>query len=325
MSPHPNPPPQGGRESREDIVKRDLLSLADVTPAEIDDLLSLALDLKARRQRGEPTPLLAGKALAVYLEKPSLRTRASFEVGMTQLGGAVTTLRTEEVGLGKRESAADVGKVLSRYYDVVVMRTFAHDDVADVARHASVPVVNGLTDLLHPCQILAALLTLREHFGSLSGLHVAYVGDGNNVANSWLLGAAQMGLRLTVACPPGYEPNAVIREQAEGLARGTGAVLDVVEDPQQGVSGADVVYTDVWASMGQEKEAAGRAEVFRPYQVGAELMSKAAPHAMAMHCLPAHRGEEITAEVLEGPRSLVFEEAENRLHAQKALLAFLVN
>ena len=325
MSPHPNPPPQGGRESREDIVKRDLLSLADVTPAEIDDLLSLALDLKARRQRGEPTPLLAGKALAVYLEKPSLRTRASFEVGMTQLSGAVTTLRREEVGLGERESAADVAKVLSRYYDVVVMRTFAHDDVADVARHASVPVVNGLTDLLHPCQILAALLTLREHFGSLSGLHVAYVGDGNNVANSWLLGAAQMGLRLTVACPPGYEPNAAIREQAEGLARGTGAVLDVVEDPQQGVSGADVVYTDVWASMGQEKEAAGRAEVFRPYQVGAELMSKAAPHAMAMHCLPAHRGEEITAEVLEGPRSLVFEEAENRLHAQKALLAFLVN
>ena len=325
MSPHPNPPPQGGRESREDIVKRDLLSLADLTPAEIDDLLSLAIDLKARRQRGEPTPLLAGKALAVYLEKPSLRTRASFEVGMTQLGGAVTTLRQEEVGLGKRESAADVGKVLSRYYDVVVMRTFAHDDVADVARHASVPVVNGLTDLLHPCQILAALLTLQEHFGSLGGLHVAYVGDGNNVANSWLLGAAQMGLRLTVACPAGYEPNAAIREQAEGLARDTGAVLEVVEDPQQGVAGADAVYTDVWASMGQEAEAVQRAEVFRPYQVGADLMAKAAPHAVAMHCLPAHRGEEITAEVLEGPRSLVFEEAENRLHAQKALLAFLVN
>ena len=306
-------------------MKRDLLSLADLTPVEINEVLSLALDLKARRKRGESTPMLAGKALAVYLEKPSLRTRASFEVGMAQLGGAATTLRQEEVGLGTRESAGDVGKVLSRYYDVVVMRTFAHGDVAEVARHASVPVVNGLTDLLHPCQILAALLTLREHFGSLRGLHVAYVGDGNNVANSWMLGAAQMGLRLTVACPTGYEPDAAVREQAEGLARNTGAVLEIVEDPRESVSGADAVYTDVWASMGQEAEAAQRAEVFRPYQVGLELMVGAASHAVVMHCLPAHRGEEITAEVLEGPRSLVFEEAENRLHAQKALLAFLVN
>ena len=306
-------------------MKRDLLSLADLTPVEIDDVLSLALDLKARTKRGESTPVLAGKALAVYLEKPSLRTRASFEVGMWQLGGAVTTLRQEEVGLGTRETAGDVGRVLSRYYDVVVMRTFEHGDVAEVARHASVPVVNGLTDLLHPCQILAALLTLREHYGSLDGLHVAYVGDGNNVANSWMLGAAQMGLRLTVACPPGYEPNGAIREQAESMAKNTGAVLEIVEDPRQSVKGADAVYTDVWASMGQEAEAAHRAEVFRPYQVGKELMVRAAPHAVAMHCLPAHRGEEITAEVLEGPRSLVFEEAENRLHAQKALLAFLVN
>ena len=306
-------------------MKRDLLSLADLTPIEINDVLSLALDLKARTKRGESTPVLAGKALAVYLEKPSLRTRASFEVGMSQLGGAVTTLRQEEVGLGTRETPGDVGKVLSRYYDVVVMRTFEHADVAEVARHASVPVVNGLTDLLHPCQILAALLTLREHFGSLDGLHVAYVGDGNNVANSWMLGAAQMGLRLTVACPPGYEPDAAVREKAESLAKNTGAGLEVVEDPRESVKGADAVYTDVWASMGQEAEAAQRAEIFRPYQVGKELMARAAPHAVVMHCLPAHRGEEVTAEVLEGTRSLVFEEAENRLHAQKALLAFLVN
>ena len=306
-------------------MKRDLLSLADLTPAEIDAVLSLALDLKARRRRGESTPVLAGKALAVYLEKPSLRTRASFEVGMAQLGGTVTTLRQEEVGLGTRETAGDVGRVLSRYYDAVVMRTFAHADVTEVARHASVPVVNGLTDLLHPCQILAALLTLREHFGGLDGLHVAYVGDGNNVANSWLLGAAQMGLRLTVACPPGYEPDAGVRETAAGLAAGTGATLDIVADARQGVSGADAVYTDVWASMGQEAEAAKRAEVFRGYQVDADLMAAAAAHAVVMHCLPAHRGEEISAEVLEGPRSLVFEEAENRLHAQKALLAFLVD
>ena len=240
-------------------MKRDLLSLADLTPAEIDEVLSLALELKARRRRGESTPMLAGKALAVYLEKPSLRTRASFEVGMAQLGGAATTLRQEEVGLGTRETAGDVGKVLSRYYDVVVMRTFEHGDVTEVARHASVPVVNGLTDLLHPCQILAALLTLREHFGSLDGLHVAYVGDGNNVANSWMLGAAQMGLRLTVACPPGYEPDAAVREQAEELAQNTGAALEIVADPRQSVSGADAVYTDVWASMGQEAEAAHRA------------------------------------------------------------------
>ena len=306
-------------------MKRDLLSLADLTPVEIDDVLSLALDLKARTKRGESTPVLAGKALAVYLEKPSLRTRTSFEVGMWQLGGAVSTLRQEEVGLGTREAPGDVGKVLSRYYDVVVMRTFEHGDVAEVARHATVPVVNGLTDLLHPCQILAALLTLREHFGSLKGLHVAYVGDGNNVANSWMLGAAQMGLRLTVACPPGFEPNPAIRKQAESLAKNTGAALEILEDPRQSVKGADAVYTDVWASMGQETEAVHRAEVFPPYQVGKELMAGAAPHAVAMHCLPAHRGEEITAEVLEGPRSLVFEEAENRLHAQKALLAFLVN
>lgn len=306
-------------------MKRDLLSLDDLTPREIDEVLTLALDLKARRGRGESTPMLAGKALAVYLEKPSLRTRASFEVGMAQLGGAVTTLRQEEVGLGTRETAGDVGKVLSRYYDVVVMRTFEHKDVAEVARHASVPVVNGLTDLLHPCQILAALLTLREHFGSLDGLHVAYVGDGNNVANSWMLGAAQMGLRLTVACPPGYEPDASVRERAESLAQSTGASLEIAEDPRQSVSGADAVYTDVWASMGQEAEAAQRAGVFRPYQVGTELMTGAASHAVVMHCLPAHRGEEITAEVLEGPRSLVFEEAENRLHVQKALLVYLVD
>ena len=306
-------------------MKRDLLSLADLTPVEIDAVLSLALDLKARRRRGESTPVLAGKALAVYLEKPSLRTRASFEVGMAQLGGTATTLRQEEVGLGTRETAGDVGRVLSRYYDAVVMRTFAHADLTEVARHASVPVVNGLTDLLHPCQILAALLTLREHFGGLDGLHVAYVGDGNNVANSWLLGAAQMGLRLTVACPPGYEPDAGVRETAAGLAAGTGATLDIVADARQGVSGADAVYTDVWASMGQEAEAAKRAEVFRGYQVDADLMAAAAAHAVVMHCLPAHRGEEISAEVLEGPRSLVFEEAENRLHAQKALLAFLVD
>ena len=306
-------------------MKRDLLSLADLTPVEIHEVLSLAIELKARRRRGESTHLLPGKALAVYLEKPSLRTRASFEVGMTQLGGAVTTLRQEEVGLGTRETASDVGRVLSRYYDVIVMRTFEHSAVTEVARHASVPVVNGLTDLLHPCQILAALLTLREHFGSLDDLHVAYVGDGNNVANSWMLGAAQMGLRLTVACPAGYEPNATVREQAEGLAQITGAELEIVVEPEQGVSGADAVYTDVWASMGQEAEAARRAEIFRPYQVGTELMLNAASHAVAMHCLPAHRGEEITAEVLEGPRSLVFEEAENRLHAQKALLAFLVD
>jgi len=303
-------------------VKRDLLTLADVTPDEIGQMLTLALDLKQRYKRGESTSLLAGKSLVLLFSKPSLRTRASFEVGMAHLGGHTSYFEDPEIVLGLREPIKDLGRVLSRYYDGIVIRTFAHASVVELAQAATIPVINGLTDMFHPCQILAALQTLREHFGDLQGRRIAYVGDGNNVAHSWLLGAAQMGLTLTVACPRAYQPDVTVVQRARGIAETTGAILDIVEDPKQSVKGADAIYTDVWTSMGQEQEATIRQEVFRPYQINAALLAEAPSHAVVMHCLPAHRDEEITEEVFESERSLVFEEAENRLHAQKALLVF---
>jgi ornithine carbamoyltransferase len=305
-------------------MKRDFLSLADVTPEEIKQILALAHELKQERQRGVFRPCLAQKTLALLFHKPSLRTRTSFEVGMYQLGGFTTYLQEHEIGIGVRESVQDLGRVLSRYYDGIVIRTFSHHLVVELAQAASIPVINGLTDLLHPCQILSALQALHEHFGRLAGLHVAYIGDGNNMANSWLFGAAQMGLTLTIACPRAYRPDPTVVAQARRIAETTGAVLEIVADPKQAVKGVDVVYTDVWASMGQEAEAEARRAVFRPYQVNAALLAETPSHTVVMHCLPAHRGEEITADVFEGPRSLVFEEAENRLHAQKALLIFLL-
>lgn len=301
-------------------MKRDLLTLADLTPDEIDQMLTLASDLKQRHKRGEASPLLAGKSLVLLFSKPSLRTRASFEVGITQLGGASTYIEDRDIVLGIREPLKDLGRVLSRYYDGMVIRTFAHESVVELAQASTIPVINGLTDMFHPCQILAALQTLREHFGSLKGRHIAYVGDGNNVAHSWLLGAAQMGLTLTLACPRAYQPAASVVQQARRIAESTGALIEIIEDPNQGVKGVDAVYTDVWTSMGQEREAAERSAIFQPYQVNTALLAEAPEHAVVMHCLPAHRGEEITDEVLESGRSLVFEEAENRLHAQKALL-----
>jgi ornithine carbamoyltransferase len=303
-------------------MQRDLLTLTDVTPDEIWQMLTLALDLKQRHKRGESTPLLAGKALALLFSKPSLRTRASFEVGMAQLGGSTSYFEDPDIVLGVREPLKDLGRVLSRYYDGIVIRTFAHESVVELAQAATVPVINGLTDTFHPCQILAALQTLYEHFGDLKGRRIAYVGDGNNVAHSWLLGAAQMGLTLTMACPPAYQPDATVVQQARALATATGATISVVTDPKEGVRGADAIYTDVWTSMGQEGEAAVRQEILRPYQINAALLAEAPDHAVVMHCLPAHRGEEITEDVLESERSLVFDEAENRLHAQKALLVF---
>jgi ornithine carbamoyltransferase len=307
---------------RNNTVKRDLLTLADVTPDEIWQMLTLALDLKQRLKRSESTSLLAGKSLVLLFSKPSLRTRASFEVGMAQLGGHTSYFEDPEIVLGMREPIKDLGRVLSRYYDGIVIRTFAHASVAELAQAATIPVINGLTDMFHPCQILAALQTLREHFGDLKGRHVAYVGDGNNVAHSWLFGAAQMGLTLTIACPRVYQPDVTVVQQARSIAETTGAILHIVEDPKQGVKGADAIYTDVWTSMGQEQEATIRQEIFRPYQINAALLAEAPSHAVVMHCLPAHRDEEITEEVFESERSLVFEEAENRLHAQKALLVF---
>jgi ornithine carbamoyltransferase len=305
-------------------VKRDFVSLTDVTAVEIEQLLAFAIDLKQRHKDGTPTPLLAGKTLALLFNKPSLRTRTSFEVGMQQLGGFTTYIQDQEIVQGIREPMQDLGRVLSRYYDAIVIRTFAHEAVEALARAASIPVINGLTDLQHPCQILAALQTLQEHFGHLAGLHVAYVGDGNNVVNSWLLGAAQTGLAFTVACPQEYRPNTRILQQARQIAETTGAHIEIIDDPHQGVKGADVIYTDVWTSMGQEAEAAIRREVFKSYQVNTALLAEAPSHAVVLHCLPAHRGEEITDEVLESSRALVFDEAENRLHIQKALLVFLL-
>ncbi len=312
------------RVVKESSVKRDLLSLADVTPTEIEYLLMFASKLKQRQKTGLTPPFLEGKTLALLFHKQSLRTRTSFEVGMYQLGGFTTYIHNQEVGIGTREPVKDLARVLSRYYDGIVLRTFAHDIVIELAEYATVPVINGLTDLLHPCQILSAMQALREHFGRLKDLHIAYVGDGNNMANSWLLGAAQMGLGLTIACPRDYQPNPSIVAQASKIAATTGAMLEVVEDPHQAVKGVDAVYTDVWASMGQEDEAEARRRDFQAYQINEALMAETPSHAVVMHCLPAHRGEEITDAVFESSRSLVFEEAENRLHAQKALLAFLM-
>jgi len=303
-------------------VKRDLLTLADVTPEELEQMLTLAIDLKQRHKRGESMPLLAGKSLVLLFSKPSLRTRASFELGMVQLGGHSTYIQEPDIVLGLREPLKDLGRVLARYYDAIAIRTFAHASIVELAQAATIPVINALTDTFHPCQILAALQTLREHFGDLQGRRIAYIGDGNNVAHSWLLGAAQMGLTLTIACPRAYQPEVAVVRRARALAETTGAVLDIVEDPKQGVKGADAIYTDVWTSMGREQEAATRHEVFRPYQINAALLAEAPSHAVVMHCLPAHRGEEITDDVFESERALVFEEAENRLHVQKALLIF---
>ena len=303
-------------------MKRDLLTLADVTPEELEQMLTLAIDLKQRHKHGESMPLLAGKSLVLLFSKPSLRTRVSFELGMVQLGGHSSYIQDPDIVLGLREPLKDLGRVLSRYYDAIAIRTFAHASVVELAQAAPIPVINALTDSFHPCQILAALQTLREHFGDLQGRRIAYVGDGNNVAHSWLLGAAQMGLTLTIACPRAYQPEIAVVRRARALAETTGAVLDIVEDPKQGVKGADAIYTDVWTSMGQEQEADVRHEVFRPYQINAALLAEAPSHAVVMHCLPAHRGEEITEDVFESERSLVFEEAENRLHVQKALLIF---
>ena len=303
-------------------MKRDLLTLADVTPEELEQMLTLAIDLKQRHKRGESMPLLAGKSLVLLFSKPSLRTRASFELGMVQLGGHSTYIQDPDIVLGLREPLKDLGRVLARYYDAIAIRTFAHASIVELAQAATIPVINALTDAFHPCQILAALQTLREHFGDLQGRRIAYIGDGNNVAHSWLLGAAQMGLTLTIACPRAYQPEVAVVRRARALAETTGAVLDIVEDPKQGVKGADAIYTDVWTSMGREQEAATRHEVFRPYQINAALLAEAPSHAVVMHCLPAHRGEEITDDVFESERALVFEEAENRLHVQKALLIF---
>ena len=304
---------------------KHFLSAADLTREQAEALLARAQALKAEWHAGGHADMpLRGKTLALVFEKPSLRTRVAFEAGMTQLGGHGSYLSANDIDMGGRESVPDVAHNLSRWVQVIAARVFRHTTVAELARHASVPVINALCDREHPCQALADMLTLRERFGRLQGLRLAYLGDGNNVCHSLLLLGATLGVNVSVACPPDYRPDAEIVAQAERLAAESDATIAISSAPAEAVGGADAVYTDVWASMGQEHEAARRRPVFQPYQLNAALMAEARAGALAMHCLPAHRGEEITAEVIDGPSSVVFDQAENRLHVQKALILTLL-
>ncbi len=300
---------------------RDFTEIRDLDAAELVDLLRFAADLKARGRAGDRPPLLAGKILALVFEKPSLRTRVTFETGMLQLGGHAIYLGMQDIQMGSRESFPDIARNLERWVDGIAARTFAHDTIRALAEHARIPVVNALSDREHPCQALATLLTIQERFGRLAGLRIAWVGDGNNVLRSLLLGAVRLGISVAVATPGGYGLDGETVRQARDAAVAARAEVEATGDPVRAVAGADLIYTDIWASMGQESEAAARRKAFAPYQVNAALLARAPRHALVSHCLPAHRGEEITGEVLDGPRSVAFDEAENRLHTQKALLA----
>lgn len=303
---------------------KDLLCLADLTTDDVLDLLDLAADLKAERKRGVMEQRLAGKALAMVFQKPSLRTRVSFELAMTDLGGRALYLSPDEVGMGKRESVADVARVLGGYVDAIMARVFAHGDIVALAEWAEVPVINGLSDYNHPCQALADLLTIREKLGGLEGAQLTYLGDGNNVLHSLLFAAALTGMTIRAGTPVGYGADDAVIARAKELAQATGAVIETMEDTEAAVRDADVVYTDTWTSMGKESEAAARAKVFPPYQVNAELLAHASPSVGVMHCLPAHRGQEITDDVADGEHSWLWDQAENRLHAQKAVLVRLL-
>ncbi len=303
---------------------RDFLSMDDLTAEEIRAVLERSGDLKRRLHAGESPPVLAGKTLAMIFEKPSLRTRVTFEVGMRQLGGHAIYLSPQDIQLGTRESTPDVARNLSRWVNGVMARTFAHRTVQDLAEYATVPVINGLSDREHPCQILGDLLTIQDHARRLNGVRVAWVGDGNNVCHSLLLGGAKVGIHLAVATPPGYEPANEIISRARSLAAKSGGSISVGHDPNEAVRGVDIIYTDVWVSMGQEATRAERLKAFAGFLVDGALLRAAGPQAKVMHCLPAHRGEEITDEVLDGPQSIVLDQAENRLHAQKGLLAMIL-
>ena len=299
---------------------KHLLKLSDLTEAEILDLLDLADRLKDENKRGISHPYLAGKSLGMIFQKSSTRTRVSFEVGMYQLGGQALFLSPRDLQIGRGEPIEDTARVLSRYLDGIMIRTFAQSEVEDLARFGSIPIINGLTDYAHPCQVLADLMTIRERKGDLRGRKLTFVGDGNNMANSLIAGCIKVGMKVAIACPKGYEPDAELMKWASE----NGEFL-CTEDVLLAARDADAVYTDVWASMGQEDEAAERRRAFSGYQVNAEVMAQAKPDAMVLHCLPAHRGEEITAEVLEAHADEIFEEAENRLHAQKAVMVRLMS
>ncbi len=305
-------------------MKKDLLTLADLSIDELWHILNVAQELKDEWLEGSNQPILMGKTLGMLFQKPSLRTRVSFEVGMQHLGGEALYLSPNEIQLGKRESTEDVARVLSRYVDCIMARVFGHKDVEALAAHSRVPVINGLSDYGHPCQGLADLLTIVEKKGVVRGLKLAWVGDGNNVLTSLLFGATKMGMDISAATPPGYEPPAQVVEMAFSFAEESGSEIELGHNPNAAVQGADVIYTDVWTSMGQEEEKEQRRRDFAAYQVNSELVAQASPDVIVMHCLPAHRGEEITDDVVDGPHSVVFDQAENRMHAQKGLLAVLL-
>jgi ornithine carbamoyltransferase len=303
---------------------RHILSPQDLSPDEIEAVLDKAIEFKQKLRRGEPHEVLHGKTLGMIFAKPSTRTRVSFETGMTQLGGHAIYMGTGDLQLGRGETIADTARTLSRYVNAIVARLFKHEDILELSRNSSVPVINALTDLLHPCQTLADLQTIREKKGKLKGLKLAWVGDGNNVCNSLLLGCTLVGMNISAACPKGYEPNAEIVKQAEKNAKHSGARVEIINEPKKAVAGADVIYTDVIVSMGQEAEREKKLKEFKGYQVNAELLKHAKKDVIFMHCLPAHRGEEVAAEVIDGPHSVVFDQAENRLHSQKAVLAMVM-
>ena len=301
---------------RKERAHRDFLQIADYTARELERLFTLAETMRAGKYKKKP---LAGKSLAMIFMKSSTRTRVSFEVGAWQLGGHALFLSPRDVQLGRGEPIADTARVLSRYVDGIMIRTFAHAEVEELARYADVPIINGLTDLVHPCQVLADVLTIRQHLGTYNGKRVAWIGDGNNMANSWLNAAYVLGFELTLACPEGYDPDPMIFQRAASKAK-----VRIVRDPAEAAHKADVVNTDVWASMGQEEEQAIREKAFKGFRVDEALMKRAKEDAIFLHCLPAHRGEEVSAEVIDGPQSRVWDEAENRLHVQKAIMAVLM-
>lgn len=310
--------------SNNSLAGGDLLGIDQLSREQIDALLGLAIKLKNKIiSAADQRKTLEGKTLAMIFEKPSLRTRVTFETGIFQLGGHGIYLAPADIQLGKRESIADVARNLDRWVDIIMARVFAHSTVLELAEYAKHPVINGLCDMEHPCQALADFQTILEHKGKLEGLKLAFIGDGNNVAHSLMLMAAKVGMNFAIGCPQGYEPDAGVVANAKAAAEATGAAIEITNDPKAAVDGADVVYTDVWASMGQEAEAAARATVFESFQVNSALMSLAKSDAIFEHCLPAHRGSEVTDEVIDSPQSVVFDEAENRLHAQKAVMVML--
>ncbi len=304
------------------MIKRDFISLKSYANKELAQLLADAARLKKLKNR--ITDDLKGKTIGLIFQKPSNRTRVSFEVGIHQLGGNCIYLGPEEINLGKRETTSDVARTLSRYLDGIVARTFSHQDVVELAKFATVPVINGLTDLSHPCQAMADMLTIHEKFGTFKGIKLAYVGDGNNVCHSLMIISAKLGLHMTVAHPKGFAPLDIVVQAANELAIDTNAKISLTTDPAQAVQGAQVIYADTWVSMGQEEEAKKRLKIFEKYQINNKIVEKADRNFIFMHCLPAHRGQEVTEEIIDGPHSVIFDQAENRLHVQKAILLYLL-